>query len=76
MVFPNPLGDRVRTRAFFDVGNVFDNSFDFGELHLTTGVQVDWISPFGPLQLSLGYPINNIQNQDKKAFQFSLGASF
>lgn len=77
LIFPNPLGERVRSFAFVDVGNVFGNSFDIRDMHITSGVEVDWISPFGPLQLSLAYPLNNIQNDNnKKAFQFSLGASF
>lgn len=75
MIFPNPLGEKVRSRLFLDAGNVFDNRFALSQVRLTGGVQMDWISPFGPLRFSLGYPINQFSGQHKKLFQFSIGTS-
>lgn len=51
--------------------------FDLGRLHYSTGVNVEWISPFGPLRFALGLPLNKVSGEFNKthAFQFSVGTS-
>lgn len=75
LIFPNPLGEKVRTAVFLDAGNVFANEFAFKDIHFTGGLQLDWISPFGPLRFSFGYPINRFSGDKPKLFQFSIGTS-
>lgn len=75
LIFPNPLGEKVRSSLFMDAGNVFDNQFAFSDIHLSGGMQIDWISPFGPLRFALGYPLIRFNGDKPKAFQFSMGTS-
>ena len=70
---------------FYDVGNVFDTScgqqpdcqnIDVGELAMSVGVGLTWITALGPLSFSLGMPIKEPDNADTQVFQFSLGQTF
>ena len=67
-----------RITGFFDAGNVFgpDQDFDVSELRTSTGVSAIWLSPFGPLTVSLAWPINAQTGDDTQPFQFTLGTSF
>lgn len=73
MIFPSPLGDSVRTAGFFNVGNVFDDTFDSGELRYSAGLSLTWISPMGPLKFILAKPINPPHNSVTKSFDFTIG---
>jgi outer membrane protein insertion porin family len=87
LIFPNHVSDNLRTSAFFDVGNVYssaDNrkfggqSIGSGPLRCSVGVEADWLTPLGPIQLSLARALNR---QDRpsdylEAFQFAMGANF
>lgn len=84
LIFPNFISDNLRTSVFVDAGNVYltTNNVNFGGLsrdagpvRYSVGLNVDWITPFGPIELSLAKPF--MQNGDKKEpFQFALGANF
>jgi outer membrane protein assembly complex protein YaeT len=62
---------------FFDTGNAFaegDNLFDVGEWRYGTGVGIQWFSPFGPLAVILGFPLDRISSiEDSPVFEFSVG---
>lgn len=51
--------------------------FDLSRLHYSAGVNVEWISPFGPLRFALGLPLNKVNGEFNRshAFQFSVGTS-
>jgi len=62
--------------AFFDMGNAFaegENLFDVGEWRYGTGVGVQWFSPFGPLAVILGFPLDPLEDEDSPVFEFSVG---
>ena len=67
-----------RITGFVDTGNVYgsDEDFDFGELRYSTGVAVIWLSPLGPLTMSLAVPLNKAQGDETQRFQFTFGTSF
>jgi outer membrane protein insertion porin family len=86
---PPPLaGDfakTVRIGAFFDFGNVWwtpdsdlvaPTGFDLGDLRYSTGLSLAWLSPVGALSVSVAYPINAEDEDDKQVFQFSFGQNF
>lgn len=75
LIIPNPLSERLRTAVFFDAGNVYADSFDAGDLRYSTGLQVDWFSPVGPLRFSLGKALNTKPGDRTQTFQFSVGTS-
>ncbi len=47
-----------------------------GPLRTSVGVEADWMTPMGPLALSLAKPINIRPGDLQESFQFSLGANF
>ena len=66
----------IRMFTFVDVGNVFATRFEFSDLRASAGVGLNWISPLGPLKLSLGYPLNRKPEDKVQAFQFQMGTAF
>ena len=63
--------------VFFDTGNAWDDdeTIDFN-LYSSVGAGVRWYSPLGPLRLEYGYPLDEIDNERKGRFEFSVGQFF
>ena len=62
--------------AFVDGGNAFiegDVLFDASEWRYGYGGGVLWFSPFGPLQLVLGFPVDPRSDEQSPVFEFSVG---
>ncbi|TDJ18471.1 MAG: outer membrane protein assembly factor BamA [Gammaproteobacteria bacterium] len=81
LILPLPFirdSKAFRITTFVDAGNVFGpgQSFEFRELRASAGVSGIWISPFGPLTISLGWPFNDQPGDDIQNFQFTLGTAF
>ena len=84
IIFPTPFVDsnKVRTLAFFDVGNIFetngDSKFkpDVNNLRYSVGLGLSWITPIGPLTFAIAAPLNTAEDDDTQVFQFSLGQGF
>jgi outer membrane protein insertion porin family len=61
---------------FVDGGNAFyegQNLFDVTQWRYGYGGGVLWFSPFGPLQLVLGFPVNPRSFEESPVFEFSVG---
>jgi outer membrane protein insertion porin family len=81
LILPLPFirdSKAFRLTTFVDVGNVFGpgQRFDLQELRASAGVSGIWLSPFGPLTISLGWPFNDQPGDDIQNFQFTLGTAF
>lgn len=81
LFFPVPFLDEefksaFRLGVFFDAGNVFKDRPQLGDLRYSAGMSAQWLSPFGPLEISLAKPLNAKPQDDKQVFQFSFGAGF
>ncbi|MEY4209209.1 MAG: hypothetical protein RLZZ20_2361 [Pseudomonadota bacterium] len=81
MPFPGTGVDRsLRWFTFLDAGQVFNpqdgENINIGDLRYSTGLGISWISPVGPLKLSLGYPMNPKPFDRTQRFQFQLGTGF
>jgi outer membrane protein insertion porin family len=65
----------LRGVAFFDMGQAFAESegFDFGDLRRSVGAGVRWLSPFGPVRVDLGFPLNKQPGDETSVLGFSLG---
>ncbi len=62
--------------AFVDAGNAFAEDEDMWEVNLWrfgAGTGVLWFSPFGPLQLFLGFPLDRTAVDKSMVFEFSVG---
>lgn len=75
LIFPNPITQMLRTAVIFDAGNIYHNEFNPRSLRMAAGVEIDWLSPMGPLKFTLAYPLNARKGDDKDPFQFTMGAS-
>ena len=61
---------------FVDGGNAFyegQNLFDVTQWRYGYGGGVLWFSPFGPLQLVLGFPVDPRSYEESPVFEFSVG---
>lgn len=81
LYFPAPfksIRKSVRFGAFVDAGNVFADvdDVDATELRVSTGLSAIWLSPVGPLSLSIAQPLNSEAGDKEEMFQFSLGSAF
>jgi outer membrane protein insertion porin family len=79
LLFPMPGAAHdpsVRLAWFVDGGNVFSQSFQFNDLRYSTGLALFWSSPFGPLKLSFGQPLNAKSTDSIQRIQFTFGTGF
>lgn len=76
-----PISDEVGLQGVFfaDMGNAFDetenNLFNVNEWRYGVGGGVLWFSPFGPLQVVLGFPLDPLSIEDSPVFEFSVGGA-
>ncbi len=62
---------------FFDMGNAFseNESVNPADFRFGTGVGAQWFSPFGPILVQLGIPLDALEDEDSAVFEFSFGGS-
>jgi outer membrane protein insertion porin family len=78
-MFPLPGAgndQQVRLFGFTDVGNVFPDTIDFSDLRVSAGFGLNWLSPLGPLKLSMGWPLRREPGDRTQRFQFQIGTGF
>jgi outer membrane protein insertion porin family len=75
LLFPIAEQYGLRGLAFFDVGQAFGSSqsISWGEFRRSVGMGARWISPFGPLRVELGFPLNKKSGDDTSVLGFSAG---
>ena len=82
LLFPMPGAQQdrsLRLTAFVDAGQVYAASqkLALGDLRYSAGVGLAWSSPFGPLKLSFGQPLNSKKGFDRtERLQFLFGSAF
>jgi outer membrane protein insertion porin family len=85
LTFPLPgtgYDRTLRVFTFFDGGNVWGASAPgisttgSNGLRYGYGVGLAWISPIGPLKLSLGFPLQKHDGDQYQKFQFQIGTAF
>lgn len=81
IVFPPPFmsgSTSVRLSLFYDVGNVFASTqaFSANDLRMSAGLAAVWLSPVGPLSISVAQAFNDQENDNTQLFQFNLGTGF
>lgn len=83
LIFPNYVSENLRTTVFFDGGNVYNtfNNRRFGGTgsggpRYSTGIEGDWLTPLGLIDISIAKALNAQPGDSKEFFQFSLGANF
>jgi outer membrane protein insertion porin family len=79
LLFPLPGSgtDRsIRMFGFFDIGSVFVDQPIVDELRASAGFGLNWLSPIGPLKLSVGVPVRSLPDDRLQRFQFQIGTGF
>ncbi|MBV8208980.1 MAG: outer membrane protein assembly factor BamA [Burkholderiaceae bacterium] len=74
-----PGADRsLRGLTFLDAGNVWGvgEAVRFADLRAAVGIGVAWISPIGPLKVSIAEPIKHQSIDRIQRFQFQIGTGF
>ena len=66
---------------FFDAANIWGVDYDSkiddsGTIRSSTGVALDVLTPVGPLNFSLAYPITKSSSDKTESFRFNLGTTF
>jgi outer membrane protein insertion porin family len=74
--FPGLENDKsVRMSAFVDAGMVGE-TYNGGDFRYSTGLGVLWVSPMGPLKISVAVPLGSEPGDKKQPFQFTIGGVF
>ncbi len=85
LTFPLPgtgYDRTLRVFTFLDAGNVWGDPNQGGTssgangLRYGYGLGLAWISPIGPLKLSLGFPLQKHEGDQYQKFQFQIGTAF
>ncbi|HYC48411.1 MAG TPA: outer membrane protein assembly factor BamA [Burkholderiales bacterium] len=74
--FPGLAGERTaRMSAFVDAGTT-GNRDDMSDIRASVGLGALWVSPLGPLKISIGVPVLKEPGDRKQLFQFTFGGAF
>ncbi len=59
------------------MGNAFaeDEFINPADFRFGTGAGIEWFSPFGPLLVQLGFPLDRLEDEDGSVFEFSIGGA-
>ena len=78
VLFPFPGLDNdksARMSVFVDAGMAGD-AYTVSEFRYSTGLAVLWVSPMGPLKVSVALPLGAKPGDRKQPFQFTIGGVF
>jgi outer membrane protein insertion porin family len=66
----------LRGLVFFDIGQAFkeSESISFNAFRRSVGFGGRWMSPFGPLRVELGFPLNKQPGDETSVLGFSVGS--
>jgi outer membrane protein insertion porin family len=77
LIFPLLSDAKLNGVLFFDYGKGFaeGDGLDL-DLRAAAGVEVRWLSPFGPLRAAFGRPLDGPSKDKDWVFEFSVGSVF
>ncbi len=78
-IFPFPgsgQDKQLKLSAFVDVGAAYANTYSLADLRASTGLAVTWMSPMGPIKLSIAKPLKKLTDDKLQSFQFQMGTAF
>jgi len=70
-----PDDKSVRLGAFLDMGTVGEN-YALGDIRMSAGISGLWISPFGPMKISIAKPFRSQPFDETQVLQFTFGQQF
>jgi len=78
LIFPIIRDAGLKGVVFFDAGNAFlaDDGIRHDDIKYAAGWGFRWLSPFGPLRVEIGYPLNPGKRKGGSVVLFSFGSPF
>ncbi|RUM92885.1 MAG: outer membrane protein assembly factor BamA [Thermodesulfatator sp.] len=77
LIFPIIQNMGLNGVVFYDAGNVWaKHNMDIGNLRMSVGGGVRWLSPMGPLRVEWGYNVAREPDDDKSNWEFRMGGNF
>jgi len=77
LIFPVLPDAKLNGVLFFDYGKGFAKGEKMNfDLRSAAGVEVRWISPFGPLRAAYGFNLEPRSGEKRSVFEFSVGSVF
>jgi len=71
---PLSIKNKLWLSGFIDYGAVGENKLNI--TRSSYGVEIDWITPMGPISFIWAWPIKSEKGDDLQRFEFNLGTSF
>ena len=68
----------IRWFTYLDTGSVWQEGekVQLGDMRASVGIGLSWLSPVGPLKLSIGNAIKKEPYDKTQRFQFQIGTGF
>jgi len=66
----------LRGAIFFDIGKGFDKMSDITPLKFAAGPGIRWFSPFGPINIDIGFNLNRKPGEKGQVIDFAAGTAF
>ena len=76
LIFPLSKEIGLRGALFWDIGKGFDGVDDLTPIKTGVGVGLRWFSPFGPINIDIGFNPNPQKNEKSQVIEFSAGSVF
>ena len=81
LLFPVPgsgLDKSLRLALFTDTGQVYGagQKMNLSDLRYSAGLALSWLSPMGPIRISIANPLNQKEGDKIQRGQFTFGAAF
>ncbi|HSS66657.1 MAG TPA: outer membrane protein assembly factor BamA, partial [Gammaproteobacteria bacterium] len=81
LIIPLPFVTNTRSfrlTAFLDGGNVYGpgEDVDLETIRYSTGISAVWLSPLGPMTVSIAVPLKEEPGDETQPFQFTFGTTF
>ena len=58
------------------MGVDFNDSIDSNKLRSSAGISLEWVSPLGPLSITLSENISKADGDLEESFSFQIGSNF
>ncbi len=76
LIIPNPWPTVLRPSFFYDVGTVSNNNFNFNNLRMSVGFQLEFRTPIGPFAISFSKAVRRKNWDETKCIQFNISGGF
>ncbi len=76
LIFPLVKDLKLYGAAFVDIGSNEIAKYDFNNLKRDAGFEIRWISPLGPIRISIAKNLSPKDDEKSTVLQFSMGALF